>query len=90
MSTDRRAGDDGSLLVVAAPGVRTVAYGGATVSYRQELPVRTRGDRVEVVWSPETRVCRLAPDCGYEGTYLPGRGDYLDGVVVESSANTSG
>ena len=62
--------------------------GGATVSYRQELPVRTRGDRVEVVWSPETRVCRLAPDCGYEGTYIGPTGDYIDGVAVETSIRT--
>jgi hypothetical protein len=70
--------------------VTFVQEGGATVSYRQELTVRSDGDRVELLWPPETRVCRLSSDCGYEGTYLPGRGDYLDGVVVESSANTSG
>jgi hypothetical protein len=33
MDLDRRAGDDGSLCVAAAPGVRTIAYGESTVSY---------------------------------------------------------
>jgi 4-amino-4-deoxy-L-arabinose transferase-like glycosyltransferase len=67
-----------------------VQEGGATVSYRQELTVRSDGDRVELVWPPETRVCRLSPDCGYEGTYLPeGQGNYLDGVVVETSVRSA-
>jgi hypothetical protein len=69
--------------------VTFVQEGGATVTYRQELTVRADGNRVEVVWPPETRVCRLTPDCGYEGTYLGDRGEYLDGVVVRTDANTT-
>jgi hypothetical protein len=69
--------------------VTFVQEGGATVTYRQELTVRADGNRVEVVWPPEIRVCRLTPDCGYEGTYLGDRGEYLDGVVVRTDANTT-
>jgi len=69
--------------------VTFVQEGGATVSYRQELTVRTDGDRVELVWPPETRICRLTPDCGREGTYLgPGNG-YVDGAVVGTDVNTT-
>ena len=68
--------------------VTFVQEGGATVSYRQEIPVRTDGERAELVWPPETRVCRLSPDCGYEGTYLRSGGDYLDGVRVEADLSS--
>ncbi|MEF8843255.1 MAG: glycosyltransferase family 39 protein [Haloarculaceae archaeon] len=68
--------------------VTFVQEGGATVSYRQALTVRADGDRVELVWPPETRVCRLAPDCGHDGTYLRDGGDYLDGVVVGTNVST--
>ncbi|MEF8843503.1 MAG: glycosyltransferase family 39 protein [Haloarculaceae archaeon] len=69
--------------------VTFVQEGGATVSYRQGLTVSSDGDRVELVWPPETRVCRLTPDCGYEGTYLGDGGDYLEGVVVGTDVNTT-
>jgi len=69
--------------------VTFVQEGGATVSYRQALTVRAAGNRVELVWPPETRVCRLTPDCGHEGTYLGGEGEYLDGVRVDTTVRTS-
>jgi len=68
--------------------VTFVQAGGATVSYRQELTVRATDDRVALVWPPETRICRLAPDCGHEGTYLGDGGDYLDGVVAGTNVST--
>jgi hypothetical protein len=38
MGTDPLAGDDGTLLVVAAPGVRAVAYDGSTLAYLTGAP----------------------------------------------------
>jgi nucleotide-binding universal stress UspA family protein/4-amino-4-deoxy-L-arabinose transferase-like glycosyltransferase len=46
---------------------------GATLTYRQEVSVRVTGDRVAVLWPPRQSVCTLVRQCGYEGTYLPGR-----------------
>jgi 4-amino-4-deoxy-L-arabinose transferase-like glycosyltransferase len=66
-----------------------VQEGGATVTYRQELVVEERGNRVRVVWPPETEVCRLTPDCGHRGMYLPGADDYLAGVAVNATVETS-
>jgi hypothetical protein len=78
--------DGGAELSVA---VTFVQQGGATVTYRQTVTVRETGDRVELLWPGETRVCRLTSDCGLESTYLPGKGGYLDGVVVSSRVETS-
>jgi hypothetical protein len=39
-----------------------------------------------VIWPPETRVCRLRPECGPEGTWVGPTGEYLDGVSVETEA----
>ena len=69
--------------------VTFVQEGGATVTYRQTATVREADGRVELVWPGETRVCRLTPDCGTESTYLPGAGEYLDGVVVGSRVETN-
>jgi hypothetical protein len=68
--------------------VTFVQEGGATVTYRQTVTVRETGDRVQLFWPPETRVCRLTGDCGRESTYLPGRGEYLDGVVVSGTVES--
>ncbi|ELY68075.1 hypothetical protein C489_08725 [Natrinema versiforme JCM 10478] len=46
---------------------------GATYTYRQETTVRATEGGVEAIWPPERRGCRLATDCGTEGTYLPDR-----------------
>nr|WP_233204180.1 glycosyltransferase family 39 protein [Halegenticoccus soli] len=63
---------------------------GGTVTYRQELTVDVRDDRVRAIWPPETRVCALTTDCGTEGTYVGPGGDYVDGVSVETSARADG
>jgi len=58
---------------------------GGTLTYRQEVTVRTDVDGVEAVWPPERSVCRLSTDCGTEGTYLPDRPDvHLTGVTFET------
>lgn len=58
---------------------------GATVTYRQEVTVERDRARVRVVWPPETRVCRLTPECGLESTWVGERGDYVSGVSVETT-----
>ena len=45
---------------------------------------------VAVVWPPESRVCRLTPECGYDGTWVGQDGDYVDGVSVETEARVAG
>jgi hypothetical protein len=67
--------------------VRFATTGGASVTYRQEATVDA-GERVRVLWPPETRVCRLRPECGREGTWVGSDGDYLPGVSVETDART--
>lgn len=62
--------------------------GGSTVTYRQAVAVRTDDESVSVVWPPETRVCRLVTDCGYEGTYLPDGGSYPAGTSVSQAIET--
>lgn len=54
--------------------------GGATITYRLELAADVGPDGIRLVWPPELRVCRLTPDCGNEGTYIQGRGEYVSGV----------
>ncbi|WP_255149830.1 ArnT family glycosyltransferase [Halorarius halobius] len=68
--------------------VTYVQAGGATVTYRQELGVEERGDSVRLLWPAEAEVCRLTPDCGHDGMYVPG-GDYISGVSVNQSVSTS-
>ena len=63
-----------------------VQSGGATITYGQELAVES-GDGARVVWPPEGRVCRLTPDCGSRGTYVPG-GEYIDGVALNTTVST--
>jgi hypothetical protein len=65
--------------------VRFATTGGASVTYRQEATVDA-GERLRVLWPPETRVCRLRPECGREGTWVGESGDYLPGVSVETDA----
>ena len=87
-----RASGDGSVRWEGATdlalSVTFVQEGGSTATYRQELTARTDGDSVALVWPPETRVCRLTPDCGREGTYLPGEDDYLTGVAVNTTVRS--
>jgi hypothetical protein len=64
--------------------VRLVQPDGATLTYRQETPVRTSNDGVEALWPPERTVCPLVDDCGHEGTYLPDRPGQYDGVSFET------
>ncbi|WP_049987789.1 DUF7846 domain-containing protein [Halobellus rufus] len=66
--------------------VTFVGVGGSSVTYRQEATVENTDDGVRVVWPPETRVCRLTTECGYEGTWVGPDGDYVDGVSVEMDA----
>jgi hypothetical protein len=69
--------------------VRFVTTGGASVTYRQEVTVDADGESLRVLWPPETRVCRLRPECGTEGTWVGPDGDYLDGVSVETAARVA-
>jgi len=87
----RAAGDEG----VPLPGdgevdlvVTFVGSTGGSVTYRQEVTLATEDSSaaVRAVWPPETRICRLTTECGYEGTWVGPEGDYLDGVTVEASA----
>jgi len=74
------AADELELLVTMA------ATDGSTLTYRQEMTIRTVGDGVQVVWPPERRVCPLVPRCGSEGTYLPERPDeHVGGVGFETT-----
>ncbi|PSQ19774.1 hypothetical protein BRD04_09710 [Halobacteriales archaeon QS_9_67_17] len=76
---------DGSAEISLA--VTYVQAGGATVTYRQEVSVEERGDRVRLVWPPVASVCRLTPDCGHEGRYVSD-GAFLDGVSVNQNARS--
>jgi hypothetical protein len=62
--------------------------GGGTVTYHYELSVSAEGDRVRVIWPPRVEVCRLTADCGFAETYLPGVGEYAEGVSVETAIET--
>jgi hypothetical protein len=85
-------GSDGPAVPLAADGaevdlaVTFVGTGGASITYRQEVTVDAGDAGVRVVWPPETRVCRLTAECGYEGTWVGPDGDYVRGVSVETSA----
>ena len=89
------AGSDGSAVQLADDGaevdltVTFVGTGGASLTYRQEATVDAGGDGVRVVWPPETRVCRLTAECGYEGTWVGPDGDYVGGVSVETTARVA-
>jgi 4-amino-4-deoxy-L-arabinose transferase-like glycosyltransferase len=62
--------------------VRLSQPAAGSLTYRQELTVRERGDEVDVVWPPERTVCPVVDDCGREGTYLPG--DPRGGLTFET------
>jgi hypothetical protein len=62
--------------------------GGGTITYHYELSVSAQGDRVRVIWPPRIEVCRLTASCGFAETYLPGAGDYTEGVAVDTSIET--
>ena len=66
--------------------VRFATTGGASVTYRQEATVDRANGSVRVLWPPETRICRLRPECGTEGTWVGPDGSYLDGVSVDTDA----
>jgi hypothetical protein len=70
--------------------VRLVQPDGSTLTYRQEMTVRTTGDTVEVVWPPERTVCRLVDYCDREGTYLPDHPEeHFAGVSFETDVEAS-
>jgi hypothetical protein len=70
--------------------VTFVGVGGSSVTYRQEVTVDGDADGgVRAVWPPETRVCRLTTECGYEGTWVGPDGDYVDGVSVAMDARVA-
>jgi hypothetical protein len=73
-----------------ALAVTFVDAGGASVTYRQTVTARSTDGSVAVVWPPETRVCRLQPDCGTEGAWVGPDGDYLAGVSVSTNASVAG
>ena len=89
------AGSDGPAVPLADDGaevdltVTFVGAGGASLTYRQEATVDAGGDGVRVVWPPETRICRLTSECGYEGTWVGPDGDYVGGVSVETTAQAA-
>jgi hypothetical protein len=70
--------------------VRFATTGGASVTYRQEATVDASRGEIRVLWPPETRVCRLRPECGREGTWVGPDGDYLDGVSVATDVRVDG
>ena len=90
------AGPEGASVPLADGGaevdlaVTFVGSGGASVTYRQEATVEHTDGGVAVVWPPESRVCRLTPECGYDGTWVGQDGDYVDGVSVETEARVAG
>jgi hypothetical protein len=57
-------GDVALAVTIAEPG-------GGTLTYREELLVRSTGDGVEVLWPPVSSACLLVTECGLEGTYVP-------------------
>ncbi|MFW5964866.1 MAG: hypothetical protein ACOCQM_08355, partial [Natronomonas sp.] len=70
--------------------VRLVQPDGGTLTYRQEVTVRTTDGTVEVVWPSERTVCSLVDYCGREGTYLPDDPDaHFAGVAFETDVEAS-
>jgi hypothetical protein len=69
--------------------VRFATTGGASVTYRQEVTLDRSGGTLRVLWPPETRVCRLRPECSTDGTWVGPDGDYLGGVSVETDARAT-
>jgi hypothetical protein len=64
-------------------------YGGASITYRQELTVVPTSEGLRVVWPPEREVCELTSDCGNEGTYVSGVDDYPAGVSMNATITSS-
>jgi hypothetical protein len=65
--------------------VRLVQRGAGTLTYRQEVAVRSTADGVSAVWPPERTVCPVVDDCGREGTYLPEKPEqHREGVFFET------
>ncbi|QIB74676.1 glycosyltransferase family 39 protein [Halogeometricum borinquense] len=69
--------------------VTFVGQGGASVTYRQEATLSAVEEEIQVLWPPETRVCRLTTECGTEGTWVGPDGEYVSGVSVETAATAS-
>ena len=96
-SLDRVAGESLENSTVAVESVdqivlkvRLVQRGGGTLTYRQEVAVRTTGSGVEAIWPPERTVCSFVDDCGREGTYLPEKPDqHRDGVSFETELKSA-
>jgi hypothetical protein len=89
------AGSDGPAVPLADDGaevdlaVTFVGTAGASVTYRQEATVANGDGGVRVVWPPESRVCRLTAECGYDGTWVGPDGDYVGGVSVDTEARVA-
>ncbi|GAB3417943.1 glycosyltransferase family 39 protein [Haloparvum alkalitolerans] len=93
------AGGDGNATDAAVPVaetdellvlVRLTGFDGSTLTYRQEVTVRTDGDRVEVVWPPERSVCPLVDACDNRGTYLPDHPEeHPSGVSFETNVSAT-
>ncbi|WP_176696683.1 DUF7846 domain-containing protein [Haloparvum sedimenti] len=70
--------------------VRLTAFDGSTLTYRQEVTVRTDGDRVEVIWPPDRSVCPLVDACDNRGTYLPDHPEeHPSGVSFETNVSAT-
>lgn len=62
--------------------------GGGTITYHYELSVSAQAGLVRVIWPPRIEVCRLTANCGYAETYLPGTGNYTQGISVTTTIET--
>jgi hypothetical protein len=70
--------------------VRLVQPAGATLTYRQAMPVRQQDGEIELLWPPERTVCPHVDDCGREGTYLAEKPDeHRAGVSFETTIESA-
>ena len=78
--------------------VTFVGAGGASITYRQHVPVETMNvtvspkaeddtrSSIRVIWPPKTHVCRLTTSCGHEGMWVGPTSETLPGVSINTSA----
>jgi hypothetical protein len=66
--------------------VTMIQRGGSSVTYREDVAVRTGDGTVEVIWPPERSVCNLVLHCERDGTYLPDRPETrVEGASINST-----